>query len=183
MAPRLSPAAAARLDVLFREHNAFVVRLATAQLGDADRAQDVAQSAWLSVIPLLVREDAVFSPRALLATVVRRRVIDHQRVAAVRRERPADFSDDLAARALPAAGAADGDALALDGLSARQAMVVALAAQGLSQSAIASRTGASRGAVYSHLHRGADKLRRTAELTPRSHGVTASLASFARGAL
>ncbi|MFL6115601.1 MAG: RNA polymerase sigma factor [Catenulispora sp.] len=163
---RLSFEAAARLDALFREYNGFVVWLAAVQLGDDDRAQDLAQGVWLSVIPLLARGEAITRPRAFLATVVRRRAIDYRRSAVVRSEKPADWSDDLAARVLPSAPPADVDAVALGGLSAHQAAVVKLAAQGFSQSAIARRMGGSRGAVYSHLHRGARKLRLAGQVLP-----------------
>lgn len=63
---------------------AFVVRLAVAQLRGDDRAQDLARSVWLSVIPLLARDETIAHPHSFLATVVRRRAIDYSRSAVVR---------------------------------------------------------------------------------------------------
>jgi RNA polymerase sigma factor (sigma-70 family) len=156
---RLSPEAAARLDALFRAHNGFVLELAVAQLHDPDRAQDLAQSAWLSVIPLLARGESIDNARSFLAVVVRRRAIDFGRRKVTRLERPADWSDAVTVRALPPAPPADADALCLADLSARQAAVVKLAAQGFSNRAIAARIGRSETAVRKRLHRGARALR------------------------
>lgn len=156
---RLSPAGAARLDALFREYNDFVLRLAFAQLRDADRAQDLAQSAWLSVIPTLARGEAIARPTSFLATVVRRRAMDYRDLAAVRRERAADWSDAMASRALPAAPPADEDALAFGELSTPQATVLKLTAKGLSQRDIARRLGKTRQAVQQNQQRGAHNLR------------------------
>ena len=156
---RLSPDAAARLDTLFRAYNGFVVRLAVAELHDPDRAQDLAQAVWLSIVPLLIRGEAVAYPRSFHATVVRRRAIDYGRLKVTRTEEPTDWSDAVSARELPAAPPADGDALCLADLSARQAAVVKLAAQGFSNRAIAARIGRSETAVRKRLHRGARALR------------------------
>jgi RNA polymerase sigma factor (sigma-70 family) len=156
---RLSPQVAARLDSLFREYNAFVVRLAAAQLHDDDRAQDIAQTVWLGLIPQLRDGVTIANPRSYLAACVRHRVIDRQRLKSTSEE-PADWSDALTARALPPAPPADVDALAFAELSTPQAAVLKLTSQGLSQSAIAHRLGKSRQAVQQNQHRGARNLRR-----------------------
>lgn len=156
---RLSPDAAARLDALFRQYRDFVLRLAVAQLHDADGAEDLAQTVWLSIIPTLVRGETIAHPHAFLATVVRRRAINHRVSAPVRRERAEDWSDATAARALPAAPPAEDDALAAGELTTYQATVLKLSAQGTSQRAIARRLGRSQQAVQQTLHRAARNLR------------------------
>ncbi len=156
---RLSPEAAARLDSLFRAHNGFVLRLAVAELGDADRAQDLAQTVWLCLVPQLRDGVAIANPRAYLASCVRHRAVDYWRLKVTRVEEPADWSDALAARALPQSAPADVDALCAADLSAPQATVLKLTAQGLSQRDIARRLGRSRGHIHRTLHRGARNLR------------------------
>lgn len=159
-ADRLTPAQAEQLAELFREYNAFVLRLAAAQLhNDPDAAQDLAQSVWLSIIPTLARGEAIARPHSFLATVTRRRAADYRDRAAVRRERVADWSDPMAARALPAESPADADALAFADLSKPQAAVLKLTAQGLSTRAIARRLGQGRSHIHRTLHRGARNLR------------------------
>ena len=95
-----------------------------------------------------------------------RRGIGHYYRVRRNQEQPVDWTDALASSELPVTPPADGDALVLADLSASQCTALKLAAQGLSYRAIASRMGRSRGAVYSHLHRGARKLRASVALDP-----------------
>jgi RNA polymerase sigma-70 factor (ECF subfamily) len=159
MTSRLSPEAAAQLDELFRAHNDYVLGLAVAQLRDVDRAQDLAQTVWLNLVPQLAKGVAMTNPRSYLAACVRHRAADYWRSRAVRTERPADWSDAVTSRALPADPPADEDALVLGSLSEPQAAVLRLAAQGLSTRAIARRLGRSQSTVWRGLHRGATNLR------------------------
>jgi RNA polymerase sigma factor (sigma-70 family) len=158
---RLTPAQADRLAELFREHNDFVVRFAAAQLHDDDRAQDVAQIVWLTLIPQLASGAVIGNPRSYLASCVRHRIIDGKRRKSWS-EVPADWTDTMTAYALPSTPPADDDALAAGELSAPQATVLKLTAQGLSQRTIARRLGKTQQAVSQNLQRGARNLRRLA---------------------
>jgi len=155
---RLAPEAAARLDALFREYNDFVVRYAVSRVGDDDLAQDIAQNAWLRIIPNLRRGEAIKDPRSFLAVLVKRSVCDYRRPAR-NNELPADWTDAMASFSLPVSPPADEDVVALAALPVAQARVIKLAAQGLSQREIAARLGQWRSATGKTLHRAARNLR------------------------
>jgi DNA-directed RNA polymerase specialized sigma24 family protein len=79
---------------------------------DQQLAEDLAQDVWVTYWQYILRGNTVDTPAALLATMARRRVCDHYRSARVRREGITDFSDDVQARRLPAAPAAEDVAVA-----------------------------------------------------------------------
>lgn len=109
--PALSPAAAARLDRLYRAYNGRMVRLAYFRTRDAHTAQDVAQDAWVEVaqsIGSLRGEDSAAWP--WLAVIVRRCIANHYTKRSSS-ERPTDWAEGDARR-LPTEPAAEQVALA-----------------------------------------------------------------------
>ncbi|MFI7360309.1 RNA polymerase sigma factor [Streptomyces avidinii] len=155
----LTAESAARLDRLFRLYNQRLVGFATTRTRDFATAEDVVMEAWLraaAALPQLQADD----DRAYgwLRAITVRAAVDHYRLRRSS-EVPTDWTDAMASFPLSAEEPADADALALADLTAQQARCVKLAAQGLTHSAIAARIGRSHGAVYSHIHRGARKLR------------------------
>lgn len=73
---------------LYAEQSERIRRIITAQLKTADKhvADDLAQEVWLGFWKTQLRGTDVTCPAALLATMARRRVVDHYRLARVRRE-------------------------------------------------------------------------------------------------
>jgi DNA-directed RNA polymerase specialized sigma24 family protein len=73
---------------LYAEQSERIRRIIAAQLKPADKhvADDLAQEVWLGFWRTQVRGTDVTCPAALLATMARRRVVDHYRLARVRRE-------------------------------------------------------------------------------------------------
>jgi RNA polymerase sigma factor (sigma-70 family) len=156
---RLSAEASERLDRLFRLYNARLFDFAATRTRDVAAAEDVTSETWLRAavsLPQLRADDS--RAYGWLRAIAVRAAIDYYRPRRASEE-PRDWTDPVSSRSLPAAAPADGDALVLVDLSVSQCTAFKLAAQGLSQGAIASRMGRSPGAVYSHLHRGARKLR------------------------
>jgi DNA-directed RNA polymerase specialized sigma24 family protein len=79
---------AALLAGLYIEHSALVGRVAARNLRPADRhlVEDISQDVWLAAWRYLLRGNTIDRPAGLLATMARRRVVDHCRLARVRRE-------------------------------------------------------------------------------------------------
>ncbi|GAA4630089.1 hypothetical protein GCM10023196_054010 [Actinoallomurus vinaceus] len=73
---------------LYTEQAERIRRIIAAQLKPADKhvADDLAQEVWLGFWRTQLRGTDVTCPAALLATMARRRVVDHYRLARVRRE-------------------------------------------------------------------------------------------------
>lgn len=73
---------------LYAEQAERIRRIIAGQLKSADRhfADDLAQEVWLGFWKTQLRGTDVTCPAALLATMARRRVVDHYRLARVRRE-------------------------------------------------------------------------------------------------
>lgn len=162
----LSAEAAERLDRLFRLYNSRLVAFAATRTRDYATAEDVVSETWLraavSLPQLQAADDRAYG---WLRAIAFRAAIDHYRPKRSA-EKPTDFTDAVAVRDLPAAPPADAEALCLAGLSPSQCTALQLAAQGLTQRAIASRMHRSPGAVYTHLHRGARRLRASADGRP-----------------
>lgn len=87
----MTPAAAA-FTALYTEHATRVRRLVLAELrsGDTAQADDITQDVFLALWRYLQRGEQIARPAGLLATMARHRVIDHYRLARVRRELPTD---------------------------------------------------------------------------------------------
>ncbi|MGC9479715.1 RNA polymerase sigma factor [Streptomyces sp. WG4] len=66
------------------------------RLGDHDLVEDLAQDVWVRAWQYLLRGNAVERPAGLLAFFARCRVVDHYRLARVRREAATDFQDEAA---------------------------------------------------------------------------------------
>ncbi|MGF0168757.1 RNA polymerase sigma factor [Streptomyces koyangensis] len=81
-------AAQATVTTLAAEHDQLVHRVARRALRQHDQhlADDIAQDVWLTVWRLVLDGGEINRPTGLLATITRRRVIDHYRLARVRRE-------------------------------------------------------------------------------------------------
>lgn len=86
------------LDALYREHAPMVLAVAARALRPGDRvlADDIAQDVWLDTWQHLLRGNDLRSPAGFLAMRARRRVVDHYRLARVRREESVDFADTAA---------------------------------------------------------------------------------------
>ncbi|MGW1675674.1 RNA polymerase sigma factor [Streptomyces sp. NPDC002324] len=157
----LSAASGERLDRLFRLYSSRVLAYAVTQAKRTEDAHDIAGETWVRVVADIHRlradDDHAFG---WLRTIATRAAVDHYRPKRAT-EQPRDWTDAVASFPLPAVQAADveTDVFALADLSVSQCTAVKLAAQGLTHRAIASRMNRSAGAVYSHLHRGARKLR------------------------
>ncbi|MEV0344101.1 RNA polymerase sigma factor [Nocardia sp. NPDC050713] len=156
----LTGEACARLDALFRLHHARLVAFAATRTRDLATAEDVVSEAWLRAAASLhqLRADDERAYGWLRAIVVRA-AVDHYRPRRAD-ERPADFTDAATAQALPVSAPADeSEGLALALLTAAQAVVIKLKAQGLSDLRIAHRIGRSETAVRKRKHAGARRLR------------------------
>lgn len=157
----LPPALAERLDRLFRLYSSQVLAYAATRAKRPEDADDIAGVAWMKACTTIHRLQGPDSEAApWLMCITRRAAVDFytpKRAA----EQPRDWTDAVASRPIPASPAVDTvtDVFALADLSASQCTAIKLAAQGLTHRAIASRMGRSAGAVYSHLQRGARKLR------------------------
>ncbi|MFJ4276195.1 RNA polymerase sigma factor [Streptomyces coelicoflavus] len=68
----------------------------TVRLGDRDLVEDLAQDVWVKAWQYLLRGNEVARPAGLLAFFARCRVVDHYRLARVRRELLSDFQDEAA---------------------------------------------------------------------------------------
>ncbi|WP_435060318.1 RNA polymerase sigma factor [Streptomyces sp. bgisy060] len=159
---RLTEAAAARLDRLFRLYNSRLLGFAVSQTRDHATAEDVVSETWLRAarsLDQLQAEDA--KAYGWLRSIAFRAAVDVYRPKSST-EKATDFGDVVAVRLVPATPPADVDLYALAELSAPQATAVKLAAQGLSVSAIAARMGRCHGTASNHLHRGVRKLRKAA---------------------
>ncbi|MDJ0347286.1 RNA polymerase sigma factor [Streptomyces sp. H10-C2] len=159
----LTMESADRLDRLFRLYNKRLLGFAVTRTRDYAAAEDVVSETWLRAavsLSQLQADDA--HAYGWLRSIAFRAAVDQYRPRRAS-EQPRDWTDAVASFSLPATPPADGDALALADLSVSQCAAIKLAAQGLTHRAIASRMGRSRGAVYSHLHRGARKLRTAME--------------------
>ncbi|MFE0654458.1 RNA polymerase sigma factor [Streptomyces sp. NPDC059534] len=155
----LSPAAAARLDRLFRLYNTRLLAFAGTQTRDHATAEDVVSETWLRAARSLDRlqaEDA--KAYGWLRSIAFRAAVDVYRPKSST-ETVTDFGDVVAIRLLPAAPPADADVLALADLTPAQATAVKLAAQGMSQNRIARRMGKAQQVVCKNIHAGARRLR------------------------
>ncbi|WP_371558716.1 hypothetical protein OG416_38985 [Streptomyces longwoodensis] len=65
--------------------------------GDLDLVDDLAQDVWVAAWQYLLRGNSVARPAGLLAFMARCRVVDHYRLARVRREQATDFQDEASA--------------------------------------------------------------------------------------
>ncbi|MFB8384976.1 RNA polymerase sigma factor [Streptomyces rubiginosohelvolus] len=160
-APKLSADSADRLDRLFRLYSRPVLILSARWAKRPADAEDIAAETWLKVsrsVSQLRADDE--RAMAWLASAVRTVAIDFYRPKR-QSEEIRDWTDAVESRPLPVVPAAEdsSDLIALADLSAVQSTALRLAAQGLSHRAIAARMGRSRGAVYTHLNRGARRLR------------------------
>ncbi|MFI6771143.1 RNA polymerase sigma factor [Streptomyces sp. NPDC050355] len=159
----LSARSAERLDRLFRLYHQRLISFAATRTRDFATAEDVVSETWLraavSLPQLRAADDDAYG---WLRAIAARAAVDHYRPKSTA-ELPIDWASAVHARVLlPAAPAADADALCLSDLSAAQCTAMKLAAQGLTHRAIASRMGRSAGAVASRLRLGARKLRAAA---------------------
>jgi RNA polymerase sigma-70 factor (ECF subfamily) len=159
----LSAEAAERLDRLFRRYNKRMVGYLILLTGNRDLAEDIASETWLQVahaLPRITNDDRLF---AYLARSARRSIGHYYRVRR-NQERPLDWSDAMTSESLPAAPAAEDatDVFALAELTACEARVAKLAAQGLSQAAIGARLGRHKGTISRQLYSGARRLRSAA---------------------
>jgi DNA-directed RNA polymerase specialized sigma24 family protein len=79
---------------LYVQYSVRVRQVVAAGLRPADRhqAEDIAQDVWLQFWQKVLRGDTIAHPSGLLATMARRRVVDHYRSARVRREAPVDLA-------------------------------------------------------------------------------------------
>jgi RNA polymerase sigma factor (sigma-70 family) len=165
---RLSADCSERLDYLFRTYNRRVLGLARQHAAVRADADDIAGRVWVAVTSFFARGGQLLAPERAwpwLATVARREAGHFYRPCRAS-EQVRDWTDAMASSPLPAAPAADtaGDVLALADLTAPEARVMALAAQGLSQSAIAARLGLHKGTVSRQLYSGARRLRASVAL-------------------
>lgn len=156
---RLSTEASDRLDRLFRLYSGRVLTYAATRARRPQDAEDISGDTWVRAVRSIhqLRCDDTKALKWLYG-MVRHSATDYYRPKKST-EQITDFGDAISVRLLPSVAPADADLYALAELTASQARVVKLAAQGLSQGAIAARIGRSSGAVFSHLHRGARKLR------------------------
>lgn len=163
---RLTSDAAERLDRLFRLYSAQVLAIAGIRAQRPADAADIAGLAWLKACKTISRLEGPDS-EALpwLTTIARRAAVEFYRPARTT-ERPSDWADDFTIRQLPAAPPAETEApaLVLADLTVQQATAMKLAAQGLTNSAIAARLGKSHQAVQQNLKGGARRLRAAAGL-------------------
>lgn len=159
-APQTSEAAA-RLDRLFRLHNARLAPVAVRYTRSAADAEDVLGETWLrataSISALRTTDERAFG---WLRSILTRAASDHYRTRRAA-EVPSDWSDPATEARLPL-GPFDpvpAEALALADLTAHQAAVIRLAAAGLSDRRIARRLGRAENAVWKRRHAGARRLR------------------------
>lgn len=170
----LSPDLAARLDRLYRRYAGYVLAVARAHTRTADDAADVAAEAWAgaagSLHTLRADDDGA---AAWLSTVTVNAAARFYRPLRAQ-EVPADWSDPVQGRRLPATPDAEALALAgpepdapaamraaLDRLPDVERRAVQLRADGLTFWAMAERCGTGRWAVTSAYRRGVETLRNT----------------------
>ncbi|MER7659807.1 RNA polymerase sigma factor [Streptomyces albidoflavus] len=156
----LTAASADRLDRLFRRYSARVLGYVRTQTRDNEAAQDVAAETWLRAgkrLHLLEAPDQAAFP--WLRVIAQYAAIDHYRGY----ERPEDWTDAVASRALPAAASAEDAALpeppapatvdpelvaALAALPEQDRTVVRLRMEGMTYDEIGRTYGRSVGAAY-----------------------------------
>ncbi|MGR3939426.1 RNA polymerase sigma factor [Streptomyces sp. BRA346] len=162
----LSAASAERLDRLFRLYSGRVLAFALTQAKRPEDAHDIAGETWCRVVADIhqLRADDAHA-FGWLRTITFRAAVHHYRPKRAS-EQPKDWSDAVAVRELPAAPPADVDLYALAELTATQAAAVKLAAQGVSQRAIARRLGRKQQHVCTSIHAGARRLRAVSETKP-----------------
>ncbi|MGF0168643.1 RNA polymerase sigma factor [Streptomyces koyangensis] len=162
----LTAASADRLDRLFRLYNARLLGFAATRTRDYATAEDVVSETWLRAAVSLsqLRADDAHA-YGWLRSIAFRAAVDQYRPRSAS-EKPEDWTDALASRALPAVPAAEAvtDVFALDVLSVPQCAAVKLAAQGLSNTRIARQLGKSRQAVQQNLASSARRLRASVAL-------------------
>ena len=185
--PALSPAAATRLDRLYRAYNDRMVRLAYFRTGDYHTAEDLAQNAWIEVAKSIGRlhgEDSAAWP--WLATIVRRCVANHYALRSAG-ERVTDWTAPRDARSLPSAPSADLVTLtdpetdlsapvrqALDLLPQAQRSALLARAEGRTWPAVGAYLGRSPWTVNENARRGAETLRPLlAAVVSRRHVIAA----------
>src|SRR5437879_8624354 len=148
----LSAAAAERLDRLFRLYSARVLAYAMTRAHRPEDAHDIAGETWAKAcrcIAALRASDDHAMP--WLASTVRTVAIDFYRPKRSTEE-PADWTDAVASRPLPASPAAETetDVLALAELTVPEARVLTRAAPGLTQSALGAPPRRHPGPVSRH---------------------------------
>lgn len=143
---------------LFDQHAAGLFRLATAMLRDPDQAQDVVQDTFLRLIAHVDGGGRLTNGRGWLYTVAAHACRDRQR--RVRRWLPwIAERDRRIASDVPDAGDERGLVLAgIRALAARDRLLVALRAQGLSYQEIADAAGIRPASVGKLLTRALDRL-------------------------
>ncbi|MFD4570509.1 RNA polymerase sigma factor [Streptomyces sp. NPDC058467] len=167
----LSAASAARLDRLFRLYGTRLLAYARTQTRDADAAQDVAAETWIragrGLHNLRNDDDGAF---AWLRVIAQHAATSYYSGY----ERPEDWTDAVASRALPAAASAEDVALAepsapadvdpelvaaLDALPEQDRTVVCLRSEGLTWEAVGQSYGRTCGTAYRRYHRVLQTLR------------------------
>ncbi len=155
----LSAQSRERLDRLFRLYSSRVLAYAVTRAKRPEDAHDIAGETWVRAtrnVHLLRADDDRAMP--WLAGIVRCAAVDLYRPKRAD-EQPKDWTDAVAAVALPAEAPADAEPVALSVLTPHQAAVWKLKAQGLSDRRIALRLGRSETAVWKRKHAGARRLR------------------------
>lgn len=163
-----SPAVAAVRD-LYEDHYVRLVRLAVLLIGDAGRAEEIVQDAFVDLVARWRSIRDTGAAASYLRTCVANASRSHLRHrAVVRRAALAQPSDESSAEAEALVHLEHERFLsALAGLPGRQREVLVLRYYGqLSEAEISDALGISRGAVKSHSFRGLRSLRAAMEVAP-----------------
>ncbi|MEM1013605.1 MAG: sigma-70 family RNA polymerase sigma factor [Planctomycetota bacterium] len=94
----LSPSTRQQLDDWFRTYGDDLLAFARRRLRDAEDAQDAVQDALVSAAEAVERGTVVQQDRAMLFTLLRRRIVDHVRRDRVRRRVAEEFAEITQAR-------------------------------------------------------------------------------------
>lgn len=149
-----------RLEALYRDRYADSVKLAHLLVGDRARAEELAQDAFVRLLPKLAGAE---NPGAYLRTILVNLCRDHQRRSALARRRPADRPVDAPPPNLPATSSAVW--LALQDLPERQREALSLRFYAdASTDEIARLLDVRPATVRSLVHRGLTALK---EVVPR----------------
>ena len=165
----------AELERLFRDYHPQLVRFLTRQLGDRDRAEELAQETFLRAL----RQDRLTNERAWLFTVANNLVRDEVRrdtrrrhhltlLQAEERAREADASELVVERAEDAALARQ----ALGMLAERDRQALLMREEGLDYNEIAGALELSVGSIGTTLARARRRLVEAYETLQRSAGAS-----------
>jgi RNA polymerase sigma-70 factor (ECF subfamily) len=165
----------AELERLFRDYHPQLVRFLTRQLGDRDRAEELAQETFLRAL----RQDRLTNERAWLFTVANNLVRDEVRrdtrrrhhltlLQAEERAREADASQPVVERAEDAALARQ----ALGMLAERDRQALLMREEGLDYNEIAGALELSVGSIGTTLARARRRLVEAYEALQRSAGAS-----------